>query len=92
MDVNILPYYSRRQHVLRSGAKLMLFQSLGHYTPMNSDSYQTLTTSLLTDIIRSGRRVYAWEKDPLKGSVPHVLNPRAFVWVGDTYVDLKAVK
>jgi Protein O-mannosyl-transferase TMEM260-like len=91
-NVNILPYYSKRQHVLRSGADFRIFQSLGRYTPMNSDSYQTLTTSLLIGIIRSGRPVYAWEKDPLKGSVPHVLNPRAFVWVGDTYVDLRAVK
>jgi hypothetical protein len=91
-NVNVLPYYSNRQHLIRYGSNLKMFDSLGPYTRMNSKSYQTVTTSMLAAVIRSGRPVYAFERDPMMSLWDDSLDTRAFVWVGETTVDLDTVK
>lgn len=90
-NVNILPYYARRQHVLRSGPDLLLFQDLGRYTPMNLGSYTLLTTAMLQDILSSGRPIYAFESDPLQECNPAVLDGQAFTWEAGAVADLDAV-
>jgi hypothetical protein len=76
---NLLPYYSRRPHVLRSGP-LLLFVDRGKFTPMNLSSYEPLTTDFLRSVIASGRPVYAFEREPLKGKRTDLLDPGAFEW------------
>jgi len=76
---NLLPYYSRRPHVLRNGP-LLLFVDRGKFTPMNRGSYQPLTTAFLRSVIASGRPVYAFEREPLGGRRLDLLDPGAFEW------------
>ena len=91
-NVNILPYYARRQHVLWTGQELVLFQDIGRYTPMNIHSYTLLTTAMLKGIIASGRPVYAFESNPLKDCDPAILDGKAFTWEAGAVADLDAVE
>jgi hypothetical protein len=91
-NVNILPYYSDRQHLIRYGSTLRMFNSLGPYTRMNSRSYRTVTLSMLAAMIRGGRPVYAFERDPLMPLWLDSLDRRGFLWVGEATVDIATVK
>ncbi len=79
-NVNILPYYASRRHVIRSRGTLMIFNSLGPYTPMNINYYEYLTTEKLKNIMDSNIPVYAFEKDPLGTSNPKIINREYFKW------------
>jgi hypothetical protein len=79
-NANLLPLHSGRRHVARSGAGLRLFQAAGRWTPMKPDAYLALTTARLTELLRAGSPVFAFEPDPLRGSAPATLDPKRFRW------------
>jgi len=59
---------------------------------MNGSSYELVTTQKLTELISSGKSVYAFEPNPLWNSPKHILEKRVFQWRADITVDLDEAK
>lgn len=91
-NVNLLPYYSGRQHVLRHGDNLRIFKNQGPFSPLNRGASEPLTTAKLRAILASGRPVYAFEAQPLKNAPPESLDPDIFRWSASVALNLAHAK
>jgi hypothetical protein len=91
-NVNILPYYSQRQHALIHGPRFEVFDAFGvRFSPLNSRSYSLLTTERLDAWIRAGREIIAFERNPLERMDRGLINPERFGWSRAQVISLQEV-
>ena len=89
-NANLLPLYAERQHITRAGHTLRLFRSRGPWTPMKPDAYDLLTTGTLSGLLESGRPVFAFDPEPLRGANFGQLDSSRFAWKPVAEADLEA--
>lgn len=79
-NANLLPFHAERRHVARIGTTLKLLRSRAPFTPMKPEAYDLLTTERLTELVRAGVPVIAFEPQPLRGANVGALDASRFVW------------
>jgi hypothetical protein len=85
-------YYTERRAITRAWNFFFILKDLGPFTPMNEKLSEIVTTKKLTDIISSGKSVYAFESNPLCESSPELLDQRKFKWNIDVVVNLDQIR
>ena len=79
-NVNLLPYYSARRPIVRSGGNFFLFEPQGAFTPLNYHAFRALTPEGLQRLLNKGVPIFALNAEPFsEGSalaeVPVVWQP-----------------
>jgi hypothetical protein len=91
-NVNVLPFYSQRQHAMLRGPSYGVFDAFGtRFSPLNLGSYSPLTTARLGAWIREGREVYALEREPLARMDRRLIDSAPFEWPRARVISLQEV-